>query len=586
MKSGRPLVASTIFTAISLFNQLRFPLFFYPMLIDSLANGRSAMRRIATYLSLNEITPYVRCCPPLLWENKSYGCVEVRDGNFFWPSTSVGSEGNAATDLQPALSNINIQLAPGEVVAVVGTVGSGKSALIKGLLGELNPVPAMIVKQAIYDGAQLQDAQPSHVFTKPTVIVHGNVGYCSQEAWLVKGTIKDAILFGREFDEKRYLAAIRDAGLDNDIVDSLKGTTSEGATSSGLLSHDSNVGEGGSSLSGGQRARVALARALYGDEDTKVFLLDDCLSALDAHVGAMVFERLLKRIRESNAAAVIVTNDPSIPRRCDRVILMGSTPGSTSCSTVVDMGSYDDLIDRGHDLKSISSTELDSSLDPTESRAEVLLELNLNVTRGSIRPQPPIDSWDLNCTSDVICHADPEPQMLMENCPDSMFEVKDKFTRAIYGSNSSSFDLYNENQVVSAQSTMVASAVPTTKSMRLSADETMSLGAVPFATYISYVKSVRKPLLVIAMFSSYFMANGAQLFQQFTVAKWTESAGIGLTSIDNLNYMRSLIGAAWVVSLSLWVRSILTMQVGVRASRFWHSRMISSVFQAPMSFLM
>jgi ABC-type uncharacterized transport system ATPase subunit len=108
--------------------------------------------------------------------------------------------------------------------------------------------------------------------------------------------------------------------------------TSKAAASSGSLSRNTDVGEGGSSLSGGQRARVSLARALYSGEDTNVFLLDDCIAALDASVGSLVFERVTKRLRRSNAAAVFVTNDPSLPRRCDRVVLMGPTDGSKKSS--------------------------------------------------------------------------------------------------------------------------------------------------------------------------------------------------------------------------------------------------------------
>lgn len=156
----------------------------------------------------------------------------------------------------------------------------------------------------------------------PVVIAHGDVAYCSQEAWLPKGTIRDAITFGREYNKERYLASICDAGLDDDIVSSLNSASSKKAASSGILSHDTDVGEGGSSLSGGQRARVALARALYSGNDTKVFLLVDCLAALDTRVGSTVFERMTTRLRNSKAATVIVTNDRSIPRRCDRVILM------------------------------------------------------------------------------------------------------------------------------------------------------------------------------------------------------------------------------------------------------------------------
>jgi ABC-type multidrug transport system fused ATPase/permease subunit len=176
--------------------------------------------------------------------------------------------------------------------------------LINALLGELAPVPRMVVDSNGATNASNADA----AIDKPYVTRHGNVAYCSQEAWLPKGTIRDAILFGREYDEERYNAAIYDAGLDTDMRLDSK-ATSKAAASSGSLSHDTDVGEGGSSLSGGQRARVALARALYSGEDTKVFLLDDCLAALDASVGSLVFERVTKRLRRSNAAAFRFDSD-------------------------------------------------------------------------------------------------------------------------------------------------------------------------------------------------------------------------------------------------------------------------------------
>jgi len=106
----------------------------------------------------------------------------------------------------------------------------------------------------------------------------------------------------------------------------------------------------------------------------------------------------------------------------------------------------------------------------------------------------------------------------------------------------------------------------------------MSVGAVPRSTYIAYLKSVGSPLLVVAMLSSYLLSNGAQFFQQYTVAKWTEVGSTAMGSAMGLKYLSTLVYAAGVVSVFLWIRSFLTMKVGVRASEFLHSRMLSSVF--------
>ena len=146
-----------------------------------------------------------------------------------------------------------------------------------------------------------------------------------------KSTIRDAVVFGRPYDEERYRQAIYDSGLDEDIEDDrlrISGTNTR------MLSHDTDVGEGGSSLSGGQRQRVAIARALYAGNDAHVYLLDDCLAALDAHVGSIVFERVTKRLRKSKAATLLGSKAISVSgflsfvenkRRAQRIKIGGQT---------------------------------------------------------------------------------------------------------------------------------------------------------------------------------------------------------------------------------------------------------------------
>ena len=576
-RTGRPIVASTIFTAISLFNQLRFPLFFYPMLIDSLANGKNSLRRISSYLNSEELTPYVETLP-----HTGSGSIEMKNGNFLWSTSQAPKQGEVAPPESPALCNVNLKVNPGEIVAVVGPVGSGKSALIEGLLGELAPVPRMVVSDPFTDVSNTDD-----LIDKPSVTLHGNVAYCSQEAWLPKGTLRDAVVFGREYDESRYLAAIRDAGLDNDIV-SNSGVTSKLDASGGLLSHNTDVGEGGSSLSGGQRARVALARALYGGEDTKVFLLDDCLAALDARVGSLVFERLIRRLKASNAATVFVTNDPSLPRRCDRVVLMGPSDraksSSSSCSTIVDMGTYDELLDRGHNIQSFSSSndsEEDRTLPlrPEKEKGEISQSHDIKIERMVAEADTiriPGGYKVMANDTDLSCHADPECQEIdLQNSPDYISE------RVV------PIDPEDEARV-NADRPALNSTGPIGQGRQtklISADETMSTEAVPFSTYTSYLKAIRSPTLIFGMLAAFATVSGAQFFQQYTVMKWTELArDDAMAAALGSKYLRSLFGAACVVSVSLWFRSFFTMMVGVRASDFLHDRMVSSVFRAPMSF--
>lgn len=605
VKTGRPIVASTIFTAISLFNQLRFPLFFYPMLIDSLANGRNAMGRISSYLSSEEVVPYVETLPPA--ENGG-GSIEITNGNFLWSSSKPPKDGEIATPTVAALYDANLKVKAGEVVALVGPVGSGKSALVKALLGELVPVPKEVVKQSLsVNGDDLTtDSMPQTIIDKPFVATQGNVAYCSQEAWLPKGTIRDAVVFGREYEEEKYTAAIRDAGLDDDIVDDLNGADSKAAATSGVLSHETEVGEGGSSLSGGQRARVALARALYAGEDTKVFLLDDCLAALDASVGSTVFERLTKRLKKLGAATILVTNDPNLPRRCDRVVLMQKIPSSSSCSTIADVGTYDQLIERGHSLQSISAEDVEvdddilgtaqdsSKYEKDHNKRDSGAELETGKTKSrSDRIIQVVDEYDDMEANRTLsdCHADPECQVALEKYPDFIAEngvtqPKDDEDGPLQGQRSTVGD--NSTDTTSSEGKLAdvrALKIPPSAKKLTSADDVMAAGAVPRSAYITYLKSVRKPLLIAAMMSAYLLSNGAQFYQQWIVAKWTElGRGNSMAAALGARYLKSLVNAAGVVSVCLWVRSYLTMRVGVRASEYMHTKMLSSVFAAPMSF--
>jgi ATP-binding cassette, subfamily C (CFTR/MRP), member 1 len=138
----------------------------------------------------------------------------------------------------------------GELIAVVGRYGSGKTSLIQALLGEM------------------RDAGGSKV------ALNGRIAYSAQKPWILNETIRENILFSTPYEPKRYTAALHFSCLHDDLK---------------MLSDGDQtlIGERGCTLSGGQKARVALARALYADAD--IILLDDILSAVDAHVGAFLF---------------------------------------------------------------------------------------------------------------------------------------------------------------------------------------------------------------------------------------------------------------------------------------------------------
>uniref|UniRef100_A0A182NES5 ABC-type glutathione-S-conjugate transporter n=1 Tax=Anopheles dirus TaxID=7168 RepID=A0A182NES5_9DIPT len=225
----------TAFVSLALFNIMRFPLGMFPMVVTFAMQAWVSVKRIDKFLNSAELDPNN------VSHEKSDEALTIKDGTFSW-----GEE-------TPTLKNINLSLAKGQLSAIVGTVGTGKSSLISALLGEMEKISG-------------------HVNTD------GTLAYVPQQAWIQNATLRDNILFGKPFDQKKYDNVIECCALKPDLEMLPGGDTTE-------------IGEKGINLSGGQKQRVALARAVYADAE--VYLFDDPLSAVDAHVGKHIFEKVI-----------------------------------------------------------------------------------------------------------------------------------------------------------------------------------------------------------------------------------------------------------------------------------------------------
>ncbi|CAM9820973.1 unnamed protein product, partial [Ectocarpus sp. 8 AP-2014] len=190
------------------------------------------------------------------------------------------------------LDAIDLRIEPGQLVGVVGPVGSSKSSLLMAMLREITPerTSGGAGTAAVEGGAG-----HGHGEVRPRVSVSGSLAYASQEPWIQSSTIRENILFGRAMDQKRYDAVIRDCALERDL--------------SLLPSGDqTGIGDRGVNLSGGQKARVGLARMAYAHADT--YLMDDPLSAVDPAVGRELFSKVVCS-RLKGSTRVLVTHQAS-----------------------------------------------------------------------------------------------------------------------------------------------------------------------------------------------------------------------------------------------------------------------------------
>ncbi|KAI9326765.1 P-loop containing nucleoside triphosphate hydrolase protein [Zopfochytrium polystomum] len=317
-----PLDASRVFSSLSWFSQLRFPLIVVPSLIAFSADVGVALSRIESLLLAPELGEL-----PLVSPQSEYG-LRVEDGEFEWDAPPPSSKAfasqkqskkswwkksttnstvpenagdgvvdtpRAASTDRPTLRNITLRVPKGSLVAVVGTVGSGKSSLLNAITGEMKKLQG-------------------------TVTVGGKVGYVPQTAWIQNATLKENILFGNKFNRERYLRVLAVCALEPDLR----------VLPAGDLT---SIGEKGINLSGGQRQRVNLARAVY--QESQLILLDDPLSAVDAHVGKALFENcILGELRDRTR--VLVTHQLHVLKRVDWVVVMRD-------GEIAEQGTYTDL---------------------------------------------------------------------------------------------------------------------------------------------------------------------------------------------------------------------------------------------------
>ncbi|KAM7270988.1 hypothetical protein ACFE04_030202 [Oxalis oulophora] len=236
---GGDLTPARAFTSLSLFAVLRFPLFMLPNIITQVVNANVSLKRLEELLSAEErvLLPNPPCDPEL-------PAISIKNGNFSWDSKAE----------TPTLSNINLDVPVGSLVAIVGSTGEGKTSLISAMLGEL---PAL---------------------SEASVVIRGAVAYVPQVSWIFNATVRDNILFGSAYESNRYEKSIDVTSLRHDL-DLLSG---------GDLTE---IGERGVNISGGQKQRVSMARAVYSNSD--VYIFDDPLSALDAHVARQVDKVIL-----------------------------------------------------------------------------------------------------------------------------------------------------------------------------------------------------------------------------------------------------------------------------------------------------
>ncbi|KAG5870301.1 hypothetical protein JTB14_023086 [Gonioctena quinquepunctata] len=360
---GNKLTAATVFTSMALLNMLISPLNAFPWVLNGMTEAWVSVKRIQKLLDLEnlDLEKYYQVIDGN--DLKDNIEIAVSEGDFHWCKNLTSTEKkrlHANTEKKSlkqkgkgkksgstrdkglldrpstagnddsvfSLHDINFEIKKGEFVGIVGPVGGGKSTFLAAVLGELDKQSGNITVSHIDSG----------------------FGFVTQQPWLQRGTVRDNILFGRPFDEIKYKSVIFACGLIDDIV----------MLPSGDMT---GVGESGTTLSGGQKARIALARAVY--QDKPAYLLDDILSAVDVNVAKHIFHHCIMGLLRDKTR-VLCTHHLRYLMYADRIGLLENGSFKMIGKPIDVLGKIDDNLP--------TELELEESLQPSSVSSSIFLD--------------------------------------------------------------------------------------------------------------------------------------------------------------------------------------------------------------------
>ncbi|XP_058497007.1 ATP-binding cassette sub-family C member 10 isoform X2 [Solea solea] len=285
---GHQLTAAKVFTTLALVGMLIIPLNSFPWVLNSILEAKVSLERIQSFFKLTnqDLQAYYALVSP----EDAQTSVLLNQGTFSWQSPD-GLDNDKEEATEPGagkgsllLHTLNLHIIKGSLIVVVGKVGCGKSSLLAALTGELNRRSGVV-----------------YIADRET-----GFGLASQEPWIQHASVRDNILFGKEYDPTFYQAVIEACALADDLNVLPKGDKTE-------------VGENGVTLSGGQKARVALARAVYMDKD--IYLLDDPLAAVDTDVAEHLMQKCIMELLRGKTR-ILCTHRIEFVDKADMVVLM------------------------------------------------------------------------------------------------------------------------------------------------------------------------------------------------------------------------------------------------------------------------
>lgn len=510
LTSDKPLTTDIIFPSLALFNLLTFPLAILPMLITSIVEASVAIGRLTDFFNAEELQSEaitIKPAPQRMGEET----VTIRDGTFSWNRHEA----------KEVLKDISYTAYKGELSCVVGRVGAGKSSFLQSILGDLWKV-------------------------KGSAEVRGTVAYASQQTWILNATVKENIIFGYRYDSEFYEKTIKACALLDDFAQLPDGD-------------ETVVGERGISLSGGQKARVSLARAVYARAD--IYLLDDVLSAVDSHVGRHIIDNVLgPRGLLSTKTRILATNSIPVLRQATYITMLKD-------GTVAEQGTYAQLIAKKGLVADLLKTAGQESNNASGSSSPPSSETSTMIEGETSHSQ---NKEEIDEALEEVPEMEPiKGAQAMSKRPrsGSMATLRRASTASFKGPRGKLTD----EELAGTSRTKQAK-------------EFVEQGKVKWSVYGEYARD--NNLVAVAVYIlALLAAQSAGIGGSFWLKSWSEHNEDTGTNDDIGKYIGIYFAFGIGSSLLTVVQTlILWIFCSIEASRKLHERMANAIFRSPMSF--
>ena len=458
-----------IMTAIYIFNSMTDPLFTLPGFLNGLFDTFISMKRIEMFLSLGNSD-----------NNQIYHLPSMSEYSIQIDHCDFGFKSKQLT----LLKDITLQIKKGSFVGIFGEIGSGKSTLINAIMNNFDILNS----------------------DEKKIKLNGKIAYVPQNPWILNDTIRNNILFFKEMDEDKYKEVISLCELEEDIKEFRGGDMAE-------------LGEKGLNLSGGQKARISLARALYSNAD--IYLLDDPLSAVDAFVGKKLLDRIFKDYLEGKTR-ILVTHAIQIVDDLDEVIYMKD-------------GKIE-LSDKVENIKNISFYK--EKFGAISNNIENVENSNVN---------------DKNSSDTVTTTASME-SLVTEEIEHQNFNEKECLK----------IDILQKNEIT-----------------RITKDEVVQSGHVKLQIWVKYFTYIGGYWFIFLVFLSNILWKLCEVAGDYFLTYWTEKENLSVKK--NQRYLRYYSAITLLSSFFVFARAYLTASSVIKYNKKMHDKLLGRLLKAPIN---